>query len=53
VEDFISIGYTRRAVEAELETCLEKIETNYSSEFVKKAMDNERNIQFGGSIEVN
>ena len=53
VEDFISIRYTRRAVEAELETCLEKIETNYSSEFVKKAMDNERNIQFGGSIEVN
>ena len=53
VEDFISIGYTRRIVEEELQTCMEKIETNYSSEFVKKALDNERKIQFGGSVVYN
>ena len=46
-------GYTRTIVEEELETCMEKIETNYSSEFVKKALDNERKTQFGGSIVYN
>ena len=52
VEDFISIGYSSNAVNNELKKCLEKIGTHYSSEFVKKIMD-EKKSQFGGSVVYN
>ena len=34
-EDFVSIGYSRRRVNSEMEECLKRIEKDYSKQFVK------------------
>ena len=48
--DFISIGYSKRNVQEEIQSCLEKVERNYSSEFVKFERTREDRPQYGGSI---
>ena len=52
-EDFISIGYSWRRVQNEMEACKEKIKTDYSEQFVKAVGDDLKRFQYWGGVEYN
>jgi hypothetical protein len=53
LEDFISIGYSQRRVQDEMEACKDKITTDYSEQFVKNVGDDLIRFQYWGGVEYN
>ena len=54
LENFVSLGYTRRQVENEMSSALSRINSKYSSQYVKIGGDvDERKFQYGGGIVYN